>query len=299
MNNDELIHYGVKGQRWGVRRFQNRDGSLTAAGKKRVAGNSTEDRSRFSIFKKKQATPAKKTSGAKGEQAEKDKKDPKAEYEERKQKAVKSGSAQEVLAFKGDLSPQEMRSAIERIRWEQDMKAISDKDAAAGREKADKFFKDVDRATDYAVTTAKAYNTFANVYNAFSKTDKKLLPTIDLDNTKPNRDKRKAEEKERKQAEKAEKAAEKREKQEDRAEKKAAKEQTEKRQNQESSADDKHVHVYNIIDYGKQQSSSTRKKAERVVYDAEWEDVTVNSAPASDRALGQRYVAGLLEDKYK
>lgn len=35
MNNDELVHYGVKGMHWGVRRYQNPDGSLTAAGKKR------------------------------------------------------------------------------------------------------------------------------------------------------------------------------------------------------------------------------------------------------------------------
>lgn len=31
----ELYHYGVKGMRWGVRRYQNQDGSLTNAGKKR------------------------------------------------------------------------------------------------------------------------------------------------------------------------------------------------------------------------------------------------------------------------
>ena len=29
----ELYHHGIKGQRWGVRRYQNPDGSLTAAGK--------------------------------------------------------------------------------------------------------------------------------------------------------------------------------------------------------------------------------------------------------------------------
>ena len=31
-----LAHHGIKGQRWGVRRFQNPDGSLTAAGVKRI-----------------------------------------------------------------------------------------------------------------------------------------------------------------------------------------------------------------------------------------------------------------------
>ena len=35
MDNKTLIHWGVKGQKWGVRRYQNKDGSLTPAGKKR------------------------------------------------------------------------------------------------------------------------------------------------------------------------------------------------------------------------------------------------------------------------
>ena len=35
MDNNELYHHGIKGQKWGVRRFQNKDGSLTPAGKKR------------------------------------------------------------------------------------------------------------------------------------------------------------------------------------------------------------------------------------------------------------------------
>ena len=33
--NNELEHHGIKGMKWGVRRYQNKDGSLTPQGKKR------------------------------------------------------------------------------------------------------------------------------------------------------------------------------------------------------------------------------------------------------------------------
>ena len=40
----DLRHHGIKGQKWGVRRFQNADGSLTSAGRKRYGeGSSIED----------------------------------------------------------------------------------------------------------------------------------------------------------------------------------------------------------------------------------------------------------------
>lgn len=34
---DEIYHHGIKGQKWGIRRFQNEDGTLTEAGKARIA----------------------------------------------------------------------------------------------------------------------------------------------------------------------------------------------------------------------------------------------------------------------
>ena len=37
--NDQIWHWGVKGMKWGVRRYQNADGSLTDAGKRRYSSD--------------------------------------------------------------------------------------------------------------------------------------------------------------------------------------------------------------------------------------------------------------------
>ena len=69
MENNALMHHGILGQKWGVRRFQNSDGSLTSAGRKRRGqsgivqskgnkdrkyGKSTSDKHGESIEQKKQ-----------------------------------------------------------------------------------------------------------------------------------------------------------------------------------------------------------------------------------------------------
>lgn len=44
---DELYHHGIKGQKWGVRRYQNSDGSLTEEGRKRYRDSSIQKRNSY------------------------------------------------------------------------------------------------------------------------------------------------------------------------------------------------------------------------------------------------------------
>lgn len=70
---DFLMHYGIPGQRWGVRRFQNEDGTLTPAGKERYSDDfiplpapdrSATNASRYtSEYQQSNANTIKRTSG--------------------------------------------------------------------------------------------------------------------------------------------------------------------------------------------------------------------------------------------
>ena len=79
MEPNELMHHGVKGQKWHVRRFQNKDGSLTVAGKKRYSTGSDGDaKAKFKDMvdkykAKKAASKAKKEEARKAAEAAKPK----------------------------------------------------------------------------------------------------------------------------------------------------------------------------------------------------------------------------------
>ena len=68
---DYLEHHGIKGQKWGVRRFQNSDGSLTAEGRKRrgLSDGGRESRIQKMIGKSREKRAAKDSSSAEDKKA--------------------------------------------------------------------------------------------------------------------------------------------------------------------------------------------------------------------------------------
>ena len=48
---NELYHYGVLGMKWGVRRYQNKDGSLTNAGRHHYYGDASVARAHSKLLK--------------------------------------------------------------------------------------------------------------------------------------------------------------------------------------------------------------------------------------------------------
>lgn len=156
MENHQLYHHGIKGMRWGIRRYQNKDGTLTAAGKKRQAKIQAEN-----LEKARAAKAAKK------------------EHEAAKAEALKKGSAADILKYKDELTVEEMRTAYSRLSVEQNLSDLATKNAKqvqSGMDKISSVMNKVDQARNATEKGISAYNTAAKIINSFSNTK---LPTID------------------------------------------------------------------------------------------------------------------------
>lgn len=151
MDNNELMHHGVKGQRWGVRRYQNKDGSLTAAGRKRYdgeldrLGNKEEKlKAKQQIQSKKQAIrdlkrQTKNDKLAAKEQKLKDKletREKKKEISELKKKLSDDGSSTSKSKRVKDMSDAELSAKLERFKNEAKYREAT---TSAGR----KFVKEI------------------------------------------------------------------------------------------------------------------------------------------------------------
>ena len=148
----ELYHHGIAGMKWGVRRYQNKDGSLTPAGRKRQAKLKSEldmldgmkptqesPKSRLAAYReKKQAEKDKAEKAARLEKARQAKMEKQKAAAERAEK-LKNGE----LPLK-DMTDQEIQDRLNRMALEDSLrKTMKDYEYNFSSEKKQ-------RAKDYA-----------------------------------------------------------------------------------------------------------------------------------------------------
>lgn len=167
---DELCHYGIKGMKWGRRLYQNPDGSLTPLGRLRYGKQKAQQLN--SLAKAREAKRTKAAAKASAEEQAKKEAEEKEKYESEKQKALKSGTAADVLKYQGDLTGQQLNDALNRIRNEKALKDIAAADVKTGWDKATEIAEKASKMADYVDKGTKLYNAVAKVTN--SVTENKL-----------------------------------------------------------------------------------------------------------------------------
>ena len=165
MDNNQLTHHGIKGMKWGVRRTPAQLGHKTGSSKKSKPSLSE----RFAAKKKLKAKQKAAEAARKAKQT-------KEEYEAEKKKAIESGTAADVLKFKGKLTNQELNAAVNRLNMESQLSQLNSKTVKTGLDRVENAANKLDRIRGAAEKGISAWNTFAKIYNSLNPND---LPTID------------------------------------------------------------------------------------------------------------------------
>lgn len=198
---NELYHHGVRGMKWGIRRYQNKDGSLTKAGKKRYDKEMAKVKAETKKIKNQQRTAAKlkKLDDAKKNLNDlkkgKDQKqvDPNEDIEVRKAKILESRSAKQLYDNAHLFTTNELMAAKTRLELERNIKNLEPATVDKGKEFTNKFVERADQVASTVQSGTKAYNSIARVYNSlFGNKNGASLPLIN-DNVNSKLDKFKEE----------------------------------------------------------------------------------------------------------
>ena len=114
---DELVHYGIKGQKWGRRQYQNKDGSLTPAGKERY-GSKENFETQYPAEQKAAMNAVKKASDE-GVKTARAARELEAERTRKKQRKVDKALEEATREKARQMSDQELREAVNRLNMEE------------------------------------------------------------------------------------------------------------------------------------------------------------------------------------
>lgn len=164
--NDDMIHSGIIGMKWGVRRYQNPDGTLTEAGKKRYA-KLLDKQSKHN--KKKMNLDKKITDKTKLSEAEQKKR---AEIAQKQYESFKESVKQnptQLYKYRYLFTDAELNSAKNRLQIEQSLKTLSDQKIKQGADKLNAYVSYLTAAN----TTYKAVNEMMSNLNEIKAASKK------------------------------------------------------------------------------------------------------------------------------
>lgn len=116
---NELTHWGVRGMRWGVRRYQNKDGTLTKAGKKRYNDELAAVKKEEQALKNRQSVQTKMDKlAARKKAVEEGNKELDGKLGRKAKKGSTPGEATPAKKSIKDMSDDELAKAVNRARLE-------------------------------------------------------------------------------------------------------------------------------------------------------------------------------------